>query len=80
MPVTKKLSLKCVYADDTVETITINNLNPTEGVNPNIKNILKNFNANQGGALATKMKSKNGFNWIGIKAATITTTNRQYIF
>ena len=80
MAAVTKLALRNVFADDTVETITINNIDPTTGVNPNIKNIIKTFNANQGGELSTKMKSKNGFNWIGIDKATITTTDRVYIF
>lgn len=80
MAAVTKLALKCVYADDTSDTITIDNINPTAGVNPDIKNIIKNFNDAKGGTLADKMKSKNGFNWVGISAATITTTNRTYIF
>ena len=80
MAAVQKLALKCVYADDTTETITIDNKNQEVGINPDNKQIIRNFNAQSGGALATKMKSKNGFNWIGIKEATVTTTNRQYIF
>lgn len=75
-----KLALRLVYADDSKETITINNISPTNGVNPNLKGIIMQFNENRGGALATKMKSKNGFNWIGIDKATATKTQRTYIF
>lgn len=75
-----KLALRVVFADDSKETITINNINPTEGVNPNIKNIVMEFNNNRGGTLSTKMKSKNGFNWVGIDKVTATKTQRTYIF
>lgn len=75
-----KIVLKCGYADDTSETINVAGINPEVGTNPNIKNILKQFNMEKGGSLATKMQSRNGFNWIAIKAATIVTTNRRYIF
>lgn len=75
-----KLSIRVIFADDTKETITINNINPSVGVNPQIANIIKQFNANSGGTLATKMKSKNGANWIGIDKATTVETRRQYIF
>lgn len=75
-----KLTLRVVFADETKTSINIDNINPTAGVNPNIKNIIKEFNTAKGGDLATKMKSKNGFNWIGIDRAYYTVTNRQYIF
>lgn len=75
-----KLSLRVVYADDTKETITINNINPQVGINTNMVTLIKNFNANKGGDLATKMKSKNGANWIGIDKATTVQTRRNYIF
>lgn len=75
-----KLSLRLVFADDSKETLTINNINPEIGVNPQIKSIIKNFNAQRGGELSSKMKSKNGFNWIGIDKATAIQTRRTYIF
>lgn len=75
-----KLTIRNVFEDDTTATITIDGINPSVGVNPNIRQIIKDFNANKGGDLSTKMKSKNGFNWIGIDRAVLTTTNRVYIF
>lgn len=80
MAATQKLTIRNVFADDTKLTITINNINPQNGINPNAKAIIKNFNANKGGELATKMKSKNGANWVGIDRAVVTTTDREYIF
>lgn len=75
-----KLSIRAVFADDTKETITINNINPQVGINPNMVTLIMNFNANKGGTLSTKMKSKNGANWIGIDKATTVQTRRNYIF
>lgn len=75
-----KLSLRCVFADESTATITIDNINPTVGVNPQLKTIIRTFNRNKGGELSTKMKNKNGFDWIGINRAVFTTTDRQYIF
>lgn len=80
MAAVAKLSIRNVFADETKATITIDNINPTLGVNPNIKTIIRNFNAQSGGELTTKMKSKNGANWIGIDKATIIETDRTYIF
>lgn len=75
-----KLSIRAVFADDSKATLAIDNINPQNGVNPNIKTLIQNFNAQSGGTLATKMKSKNGFNWIGIDQAYYTVTDRTYIF
>lgn len=75
-----KLALRCVFADETKQTITIDNINPTKGVNTNIRSIITNFNNAKGGTLTGKMQSKNGFNWVGIDKATYTVTDRQYIF
>lgn len=75
-----KLAIRAVFADDSKSTITIDNINPQTGVNPQLKSLIMNFNTERGGTLAGKMKSKNGFNWIGIDSATYTVTNRQYIF
>lgn len=75
-----KLSIRAVFADDTKETITINNINPQVGVNPNMVTLIMNFNSAKGGDLASKMKSKNGANWIGIDKATTIETRRNYIF
>lgn len=80
---TTKFTIQAVFADETTSTFTVNDIDP-ESVTPqlisNARQTIMNFNANSGGELATKMKSKNGFNWIGIKSFSITTTNRTYIF
>lgn len=75
-----KLTIRNVFADDTKLTVTIDNINPTNGVNNNIRQIIKDFNNAQGGTLSPKMKSKNGANWIGIDRAYSTITDREYIF
>jgi len=75
-----KLAVRCVFADDTKQTINIDNINPQHGVNTNIRSIIMNFNDMQGGTLTSKMKSKNGANWIGIDKASYTVTDRTYIF
>lgn len=77
---TGKLAIRCVFADNSKETITINNINPEVGVNQRIKSIIMDFNDQQGGTLANKMVSKLGFNWIGIDQAKYTVTTREYIF
>lgn len=80
MAATMKLSLRCVFADDTTQTITIDGIDPTKGVAADLKTRIMEFNAAKGGTLSSKMKSKNGFNWIGINRAVTTTTDRNYIF
>ncbi len=75
-----KLTLRCLFADDTTATFTIDNINPTVGIASDAKEKIKAFNAAQGGELSTKLKSKNGFNWIGINRAVVTKTERNYIF
>lgn len=80
MASSQRLTIRNVFADDTKITINIDNINPQVGVNPNLKTIITNFNAQSGGELASKMKSKNGANWIGIDKATVTETERDYIF
>lgn len=75
-----KLAIRCVFADETKQTITIDKINPASGVNTNIRQIIMQFNDAAGGTLASKMKSKNGFNWIGIDKAVYTVTDRNYIF
>lgn len=80
MAKTGKLSIRVVFADDTKNTFNIDNINPSVGVNPNLKQIIEEFNANNGGELSSKMKSKNGANWIKIDSAYYTETEREYIF
>lgn len=80
MAVVSRMVLTNVFADDSTEQISIDNLR-SENINiANVKNTIKNFNRNSGGELSTKMKSKNGFNWIGIKRAQIVTTDTNVIF
>lgn len=80
MPAVTKMAITNVFADDTTIKITIDNLKRANLNTSQIKEKVKAFNETNGGELASKMKSKNGFNWTGIKAVTLTTTNREYIF
>lgn len=80
MAAVTKLAVRNVFADDTKITITIDNLRRNNVSITNIKNQVASFNNAEGGTLATKMKSKNGANWIGIDKVTLTTTERTYIF
>lgn len=83
MDATTKFSLQAVFADETTSTFTVNDIDPqsvTSQLINNARQTIMNFNANKGGALASKMKSKNGFNWIGIKSFNVITTERTYIF
>lgn len=80
MAAVSKLTIRNVFADESKSTITIDNINPAVGVNPNLRAIIMNFNNQKGGALSTKMKSKGGYDWIGIDRAVLTTTEREYIF
>lgn len=75
-----KLTVRCLFADDTTATFTIDGINPQVGIASGAIQAIKNFNAIRGGDLADKMKSKNGANWIGIDRAVYTITDRQYIF
>lgn len=80
MAATQKLTLRCVFADDTTQTFTIDNINPNVGIASDAKQKIMAFNNAQGGTLSSKLKSKNGFNWVMIDKATVTTTERTYIF
>lgn len=83
MAAVARLETTNVFADDTTAKITIDNINPANMTGTQIESIraqVMQFNAQQGGALATKMKSKNGFNWIGIKKVQIVTTDKDVIF
>lgn len=78
------LEITNVFADDTTQKVTINdiepnNINGATAIN-RIRQTVMNFNAQSGGTLTTKMKSKNGFNWIGIKRVRIITKDTNYIF
>lgn len=83
MAAVARLETTNVFADDTTAKVTIDNINPANLTGTQIENIrsqVKAFNAAQGGTLATKMKSKNGFNWVAIKKVQIVTTNKVIIF
>ena len=83
MAATTKFSLKLLFEDDTTTTLTLDSINPatvTSQLINSARQTIMNFNANRGGNLASKLKSKNGFNWIAIKSFTITNTERTYIF
>lgn len=83
MASTTKFSLKLLFEDDTTTTLTIDSINPasvTSQLINSARQTIMNFNANRGGTLASKLKSKNGFNWTAIKSFTITNTDRTYIF
>jgi len=78
-----KFTIKTVFADESTGTINIEDINPESVTSQLIESARQKiiaFNNSSGGALSTKMKSKNGFNWIGIKSFTISTTTRNYIF
>lgn len=83
MAAVSRLEVTNVFADDTTAKVTIDNIKPDNLGNTQIENIrsqVKQFNSNQGGTLAPKMKSKNGFNWIGIKKIQIVTTDKVVLF
>ncbi len=84
MAAVSKLTTTNVFADETTLKITVDNIKPeniTSGAQiEEIRQRVKDFNAAKGGALSTKMKSKNGFNWVGIKAVEIVTTDKTVIF
>lgn len=82
MAAVSKLEITNVFADETKAKVTIDNIKP-ENISGNVESIrqqVMNFNNNNGGTLATKMKSKNGFNWTGISQVRIITTDTTYIF
>lgn len=84
MAAVSKLVVTNLFADDSTLKITVDNIKPdnikSSAQIENIRSKVKAFNAANGGTLATKMKSKNGFNWIGIKAVQIVTTDKVVIF
>ena len=83
MSAVSKIDYTAVFEDETSAKITIDNIDPTTLTPTAIENVrttCRNFNNAQGGELSSKMKSKNGFNWIGIKAVMITTTDKTVIF
>lgn len=82
MSAVSKLEVTNVFADDSTLKVTIGDIKP-QNINSRIEQIrtqVKNFNDTAGGTLAGKMKSKNGFDWIGIKRVRLITTDTNYIF
>lgn len=82
MAAVAKLEVTNVFADDSTLKVTMTDIKP-ENINTRIGAIrsqVVNFNNNRGGTLTTKMKSKNGFNWVGIKRVRIITTDTDVIF
>jgi len=78
-----RLEITNVFADNDTAKITIDNIKPENIDSTQIETIRARviaFNNANGGALATKMKSKNGFNWIGIKKVQIVTTDKTVLF
>ena len=80
MATVSKLEVTNLFEDGTTAKIVIDNINPSTMTNEQIETIRSQciaFNSNDGGDLATKMKSKNGTNWIGIKQVKLTTTEQE---
>lgn len=78
-----RLEVTNVFADNDTAKITIDNIKPENIGNQQIEVIRARvvaFNAQGGGTLSTKMKSKNGFNWTGIKKVQIVTTDKNVLF
>lgn len=83
MAAVSRLEVTNVFADDSTAKITIDNIKPENMTSTQIEVIRSQvmaFNNNTGGALSTKMKSKNGFNWIGIKKVQIVTIDKTVLF
>lgn len=83
MAAVSRLEVTNVFADDSTAKITIDNIKP-ENMTPTQIEVIRSqvmaFNNNNGGTLSTKMKSKNGFNWTGIKKVQIVTTDKTVLF
>lgn len=78
-----RLEITNVFADNDTAKITIDNIKPQNMTGSQMENIRSRviaFNNANGGTLSTKMKSKNGFNWIGIKKVQIVTTDKTVLF
>lgn len=78
-----RLEITNVFADNDTAKITIDNIKPENIDSTQIETIRARviaFNNANGGTLTTKMKSKNGFNWIGIKKVQIVTTDKTVLF
>lgn len=80
MASSSKLEITNLFADDTKIKISVDNIRPQNLDVETIRQKVINFNKEKGGTLSTKMKSKNGFNWVGITQVRIVTTEKDYIF
>lgn len=83
MAAVSRLEVTNVFADDSTAKVTIDNIKPENMSGSQIEVIrsqVMTFNNNNGGTLATKMKSKNGFNWVGIKKVQIVTIDKTVLF
>lgn len=83
MAAVAKLEITNVFADNDTAKITIDNIKPANLDNTQLETIRSRviaFNNASGGTLATKMKSKNGFNWTGIKKVQIVYTDKTVLF
>ena len=80
MATVSTLEVTNVFADDTTLKISVNNIRPENLNTDTISQTVKQFNDAKGGTLTSKLKSKNGFNWIGIKKVRIVTKEIAYIF
>lgn len=78
-----KLEVTTLFEDGTTAKIVMDRINPSTMTNEQIeiiRNSCVNFNNASGGTLATKMKSKNGTNWIGIKRVRLVTTSKEVLW
>lgn len=80
MAAVDKLTIRFLFQDQTTATFTVDNIKTNIIDIQSVKNKITAFNNASGGELASKIKSKNGFNCVGINRAVVTTTNRVYIF
>lgn len=80
MAAVSRIEITTEYADSTKAKITINNIRPENLDIAGIKTKVRAFNTAHGGDLATKMKSANGFNWIGISKVRIVTVDKTVIY
>lgn len=80
MASTTKLEITNEFEDNTRAKVTIDNIRIENLDVADIKEQVRAFNAARGGTLATKMKSSNGLNWIGISKVRIVTTNKTVLF
>lgn len=83
MSAVSTLEVTALFEDATTAKIAINKINPETMTTEQIEKVREDcmaFNRANGGDLATKMKSKNGTNWIGIKQVKLTTTDKNILW